>query len=180
VQVKDAVALHHFILLDGPRVGAVSEFLLRLLDPVLFTMWAVALVLFALARERPRVALAVAFVMALAPLSSDRLKPLLAHSHAQIGATHIGPASWPSGHATAALALVLCAVLVAPARLRAIVASLGVVFAAAVGCALLIRGWHMPSDVVGGYLMAALWTALAVAGLRIADRRWPVVRSGRS
>ena len=46
-------------------------------------------------------------------------------------------------------------------------------FAVAVGCALLILAWHMPSDVLGGYLVAALWTALAVAALRAADRRWP-------
>ena len=30
-----------------------------------------------------------------------------------------------------------------------------------------------PSDVVGGYLLAGLWMALAVAGLRAAERRWP-------
>ena len=52
-------------------------------------------------------------------------------------------------------------------------ASIGAVFAVAVGCALLILAWHMPSDVLGGYLVAALWTALAVAALRAADRRWP-------
>ena len=39
-------------------------------------------------------------------------------------------------------------------------------FALAVGCALLILAWHMPSDVLGGYLVAVLWMALAVAGLR--------------
>jgi membrane-associated phospholipid phosphatase len=50
---------------------------------------------------------------------------------------------------------------------------LGAVFALMVGCALLILAWHMPSDVLGGYLTAALWMALAVAGLRAAERRWP-------
>ncbi len=79
------------------------------------------LVAVALARERPRVALAVVLVMALAPLSSETLKPLLAHPHVQIGTLHIDAASWPSGHSTAALALALCAVLVAPARLRPLV-----------------------------------------------------------
>lgn len=175
--VRDAVALRDFTLLEGPRVNAIANFLLHLLDPLLFTIWGLALVLFALARERARVALAVTVVMALAPLSADRLKPLLAHPHARAGAIHLGPASWPSGHATAAMALALCAVLVAPPRLRPVVAVLGAVFALAVGCALLILAWHMPSDVVGGYLMAALWMALAVAGLRVADRRWPSLRS---
>jgi membrane-associated phospholipid phosphatase len=177
VQVKDAVLLEHFTGLEGPHVNSVATFLLRLLDPLLFTVWGVALVLSALARGRPRVALAVALVMTLAPLSADRLKPLLAHHHAHVGVIHVNAASWPSGHSTAALALVLCAMLVAPARMRLAIAALGGVFAAAVGCALLIRAWHMPSDVLGGYLIAALWTALAVAGLRAADRRWPAARS---
>jgi membrane-associated phospholipid phosphatase len=178
-QVRDAAALHRFTLLDGPRVNATAEFLLHLLDPSLFTIWGVALVLFATARRRPRVALAVTLVLGLAPLSADGLKPLLAHPHVRVGETHISSASWPSGHATAALALTLCAVLVAPTRLRPAVAALGAAFSAAVGCALLIRSWHLPSDVLGGYLLAGLWMALAVAGLRSADRRWPSERLSR-
>jgi membrane-associated phospholipid phosphatase len=177
--VRDAVALHDFTLLGRPHVDTIANFLLDLLDPALFTLWAVLLVAFALSRGRPRVALAVACVMGFAPLTAETLKPLLAHSHAQVGYTYIDPASWPSGHATAAVALVLCAVLVAPMWLRPAVAALGGVFAVAVGCSLLILAWHMPSDVLGGYLVASLWMALAVAGLRAADRR-ERVRRGES
>jgi membrane-associated phospholipid phosphatase len=178
--LRDAVLLHRFTLLDSGIVNTVAEGLVRLLDPALFTIWGVALVLFALARERPRVALAVALVLGLAPLSAERLKPLLAHPHVQIGLTHIGPASWPSGHSTAAAILALCAVLVSPARLRPLVGALGGVFVLAVGVALLIRAWHMPSDVLGGYLLAALWMALAVAALRASQRRWPERRRTES
>ncbi len=172
-QAKDAVALYDFTLLSRPHLDAIGEFLLHLLEPGLFVLWGVALVATALARERPRVALAVVAVMGLAPLTAETLKPLLAHPHLQVGMVHIGAASWPSGHSTAALTLVLCAVLVAPARLRPLVAVPGAVFAAAVGCFLLIMAWHMPSDVLGGYLVATLWMALAVAALRAAERRWP-------
>jgi membrane-associated phospholipid phosphatase len=171
--VRDAVALHDFTLLDGSHTAAATKFLLHLLDPLLFTVWGLALVLIALARRRPRVALAVVAVMALAPLSSEVLKPLLAHPHARVGMTQVGPASWPSGHATAAAALALCAVLVAPARRRAPVALVAAAFTLTVGVALLIGAWHMPSDVLGGYLMAVLWMALAIAGLRASERRWP-------
>jgi membrane-associated phospholipid phosphatase len=172
-QARDSLALRDFVLLSGPGVSAVANFLLSLLDPPLLTLWGIALVLCAMARARPRVALAVALVLALAPLSADALKPLLAHPHSRVGTVYIGPASWPSGHATAALALALCAVLVAPRRLRPAVAGLGAVFSVAVGCSLLIRAWHMPSDVLGGYAMAALWMALAVAALRATDARLP-------
>jgi membrane-associated phospholipid phosphatase len=176
VRLRDAAALRDFTTLSHPSVDAVANFLIGLLDPLLFTIWGFALVAIALARGRPRVAAAVALVMALAPLSAEVLKPLLAHPHAQAGAVRIGAASWPSGHSTAAVMLVLSAVLVAPARMRPLVATLGGVYALAVGCALLIRAWHMPSDVLGGYLLATLWMAIAVAALRAADRRWPADR----
>jgi membrane-associated phospholipid phosphatase len=174
--VRDAIALHDFTLLSRPHVDAVANLLLELLDPALFTLWAVLLIAFALVRGRPRVGLAVACVMGLAPLTAETLKPLLAHPHARIAQTYIDPASWPSGHATAAVALALCAVLVAPMWLRPAVVAVGGVFAVAVGCSLLILAWHMPSDVLGGYLVASLWMALAVAGLRAADRREGVRR----
>jgi membrane-associated phospholipid phosphatase len=175
--VRDAVLLHRFTLLDSGQVDTAARALPRLLEPYLFTIWGIALVLFALARERPRVALAVAMVMALAPLSAELLKPLLAHPHASIGSTQVvNAASWPSGHSTAAAALALCAVLVSPARLRPLIGALGGLFVLAVGAALLIRAWHMPSDVLGGYLLAALWMALAVAALRASQRRWPARR----
>jgi membrane-associated phospholipid phosphatase len=172
-RVRDASALHDFTQLSTPHVARIAEFALHLVDPVMLIFWGAALVLVALARGRGREALAVSAVIALAPLSADRLKPLLAHPHTSVGEVHIGAASWPSGHSTAALALALCAVLVAAPRLRPLVALGGAAFALAVGASLLIQAWHMPSDVLGGYLMAALWAAVALTVLRAAERRWP-------
>jgi membrane-associated phospholipid phosphatase len=169
--VKDAVALYDFTLLGGPRLDEVANALLQLLDPVLYTLWGLMLVAVALRRRRPRLALAVALVLGLAPLTAEMLKPLLAHPHAWVGDNWVKAASWPSGHATAAMALTLCAVLVAPRRLRPTVAALGAMFVAGVGLSLLILAWHLPSDVLGGYLVGTLWVALAVAGLRAADAR---------
>jgi hypothetical protein len=63
------------------------------------------------------------------------------------------------------MTLALCAVLVAPPALRAAAAVLGGGFAVAVGYALLVLGWHYPSDVLGGFLVAGLWASLAVAVL---------------
>jgi membrane-associated phospholipid phosphatase len=178
IHLRDAVALHDMALLNRPRVESVGNFLLHLLDPVLFLCWGGALVAAAVAQARPRVALAVVAVLGVAPLTAETLKPIMATAHASVGGTHIGPASWPSGHATAATALVLSAALVAPARLRPLVAGIGAAFAAVIGVFLLILAWHMPSDVIGGYLLASLWMALAVAVLRGADRRWPPRRAG--
>lgn len=176
-EVRDTALLRDFTRLDGPHVGAVCKVLLGVLNPLLFTIWGLALVLFAIARSRPRTALAVVAVMALAPLSAELLKPLLAHPHVRIGWTHIGAASWPSGHATAATALALSAVLVTPARLRPAALIGALAFMLAVGAALLIREWHQPSDVLGGYLLGALWASLALAALRLCERLRPSPRA---
>ncbi len=173
IHLKDAVALYEFTTLGRPRLDKGLEVLLELLNPAEFVLWGVALVAVAIARDRPRVAFAVALVLGLAPLSAEELKPLLAHSHDHIGNVSIGAASWPSGHATAATALAICAVLVAPRRARRPVAIVAAAFVLAVCVALLVLAWHMPSDVLGGILLASLWTALAVAGLRVAERLRP-------
>ncbi len=172
-EIRDTALLRDFTRLNGQSIGAVCKVLLSLLEPLLFTIWGLALVLVAFARSRPRVALAVVSVMALAPLSAEVLKRLLAHPHVTIGFTHVGAASWPSGHATAATALALSVVLVAPRRLRPAALLAALAFMLAVGTALLIREWHLPSDVLGGYLTGTLWALLALAALRAFERRWP-------
>jgi membrane-associated phospholipid phosphatase len=171
--VKDAVALHDFTELSAPRLDLLANWLLSLLDLTRYILWGVALLSVALARGRPRVALAVVAIMALAPLTSELLKPLLAHSHVQIGWSTIVDASWPSGHSTAAMSLALSAVLVSPRDLRPAVAAIGTIFAVAVGFSLLVLAWHMPSDVFGGYLVAGLWSALALAALCFSEQRRP-------
>jgi membrane-associated phospholipid phosphatase len=173
VRYRDASLLHDLAGADSPGFESIGNFVLHLLEPLLFTIWGTALVLIALARSRPRTAVAVAAVMGLAPLTSETLKPLLAVHHDVVGGTHVSPGSWPSGHSTAALALALSAIMVAAPRWRALVAVLGVGFAAFVGIDLLVLVWHMPSDVLGGYLMASLWAALALAGVRVSERLWP-------
>jgi hypothetical protein len=128
--VKDAVALYDFTLLGGPHLDEVANALLHLLEPALYILWGVLLIAIALWRQRPQVALAVGVVMGMAPLTAELLKPLLAHPHAQIYGDEITAASWPSGHARAATARVMCAVLVAPRQLRPTVAVLGALVAA--------------------------------------------------
>jgi membrane-associated phospholipid phosphatase len=175
VHLRDAVLLNDFTKLSRPAVDGPARDLLHLLDPLLYTVWALLLVGAALLRGRPRVALAIAVVAPAAPGVAEVLKPLLAHPHDSVGWQWVGAASWPSGHATAAMTLVLCALLVAPHRLRPLVAALGCAFAVAVGCSLLILAWHMPSDVLGGYLLAALCVSLAVAAMGAA---WDEPRRG--
>jgi hypothetical protein len=109
-----------------------------------------------------------------ANVTTELLKPLLAvpGTHSMLGTITSHPtAAWPSGHATAAMSLALGLVLAAPARHRPAAAALGALFAVAVSYSFLTLGWHYPSDVVGGFLVAVTWTQLAIAGVAIGDAR---------
>lgn len=171
---EDAAVLRWFAELERPRLDKAATSATKLLDPLAFVIWSAALVGIALARRRPRIAVAVAAILTLAPLTTELLKSLLAHRHAPIGrGLYIPAASLPSGHSTAALALALSAVLVMPRALRLLVAALGALCAVGIGFCQLVLARHMPSDVLAGYLVASLWTALAIAALRASGSRWP-------
>jgi membrane-associated phospholipid phosphatase len=176
----DQGALQGFDNLRGARVDHASQTLASLADPAPYIVIGLILVAIALLRGRPRLALVVAFVLSGSSVTTQILKPLLAaHRFAPfLGGAQIANGSWPSGHSTAAMALALCAVFVATPRMRPFVAAGGAAFALAVSFSILILGWHYPSDVFAGHLVAATWTALGISALWAADLRWPE-RTGR-
>ncbi len=116
----------------------------------------------ALLRRRPYQAAAAAVALVGANASGRVLKAALAEPRG----FDIDADSWPSGHATAAMSLALCLVLVAPVRWRPVAGAIAAVFALTVGVAIMITGGHFSSDVLAGFLLAALWMGLAVAGMR--------------
>jgi membrane-associated phospholipid phosphatase len=172
---RDAAMLHGFMGLDRPRVHEAIVILAHLADPAPYALAGLALVGVALVRGLRWRAGAVVALLAVTGASTQVLKHLLAQPRFEdwLGAEQVGEAAWPSGHSTAAMTLALCAVLVAPAALRFAVAVAGGAFAVGVGYAVVVLAWHFPSDVLGGFLMAGIWTALAVAGLRLVERRAP-------
>jgi membrane-associated phospholipid phosphatase len=171
-QAGDSATLGGFTSLNRGHAADIATWLAHLCDPPTYGLLGAVLVAVALVRGRRRVALAVPVVLVGAELTTQVLKPLLATPRgSEWLQSNIGAASWPSGHATAALALALCAVLVAPPRLRGAVAVLGAAFAAAVAYAILVLAWHFPSDVLGGFLVAATWALLAVAALAAWEQR---------
>jgi hypothetical protein len=64
----------------------------------------------------------------------------------------------------------LCAVLVSPPALRALAATFGCGLVLAVSYSILILGWHFPSDVLGGFLVAGTWTWLTLTVLLRIER----------
>ncbi len=148
----------------------------NLCDPNPYVFLAAIPAIAALVRRRPRVLLAVGVILLGANLTTQLLKPLLPPLPSEILYninTTLSGATWPSGHATAAMSLAMCCVIAAPPRLRPAVAALGAAFSVAVSYSFLALVWHYPSDVFGGFLVAWTWTMLAVAGISIADARWP-------
>jgi membrane-associated phospholipid phosphatase len=83
-----------------------------------------------------------------------------------------GHNSFPSGHVTAAMAIVLMLMLVLPPRIRPFVVAAGALGVAWVASATVALGWHRLSDTIGGGLVVAAVCCLAAVA--------PVVRSRRA
>jgi membrane-associated phospholipid phosphatase len=173
VKRADVAILNGFAELHRPRLDRVTNFVAQLCDPHPYVVLASVPVLVALARGRPRVAITVGAIMLAANETTQLLKPLLAAPRDTVSWDLIPNASWPSGHATAAMSLALCMVIAVPARRRPVVAALMAGFAIAVCYSFLELGWHYPSDVLGGFLVASTWTLLGAAGLSLYEARRP-------
>jgi membrane-associated phospholipid phosphatase len=167
--------------LGRPRVNLLATRIANLCNPNPWVYFAAVPVLIALARRRWRAALAICSIELGANVTTQLLKPLLASPrtgpvfHGQV---KVAAASWPSGHATASMSLVLCLVLASSPRLRPYIAALGAAFVVGVVYSFLTLGWHFPSDVLGGFLVAATWTLVAVGCVwASSDRRWAAARA---
>jgi membrane-associated phospholipid phosphatase len=168
VRVRDRAILHGFVGLDRPSVHSEINVLAHLCDPLPYALAGLACVGVALARRRGWRSLAVLSLLVVTGATTQALKHVLAHprftewlgTDNQISAT-----AWPSGHSTAAMTLALCAVLVAPPAWRLAAGVVGGTFAVGVGYAVLVLARHFPSDVLGGFLVAGMWTSLAIAAL---------------
>lgn len=174
---RDAAMLHGFLGLDRPSVHRAIWFLAHLCDTLPYACAGMLCIAVALARRRGWRALAVACLLAVTGITTQLLKHALAQPRLEHWLPEqVATNSWPSGHSTAAMTLALCAILVAPPALRASAAMLGGAFAVGVGYAVLVLGWHYPSDVLGGFLVAGLWTSLAVAVLHRVEAPEPARR----
>lgn len=178
VKRADASILSGFIGLSGPRVDRLTNAIASLCDPGPYVLLAAMPVAVALLRGRPRVALTLLLILAGANETTELLKPLLAAPHdavPSLGPFQVSDASWPSGHATAAMSLCMSWVIAVPARRRPVVAAVMAAFAVAVCYSFLELAWHYPSDVLGGFLVAAVWTSIGIAALSTYEAHRPAL-----
>jgi membrane-associated phospholipid phosphatase len=135
------------------------------------------IVLIAILRNKPHLALTAAVIVGGANLTTQLLKSSILSRPTLTDPDPLGP-SFPSGHSTVAFSLVIALVLVVPARARGTTAVLAFAYAALVGMGVVTAGWHRPSDVIGAQLVVIGWSAFTVAGL-LAWRGAARIRSAR-
>jgi membrane-associated phospholipid phosphatase len=179
-RVRDTAMLHDFVALDRPSVHPFFETLSGLADPLPYALLGLLCIAVALVRRRPWRAFAVLSLLIVTGVTTQVLKHALAEPRftSWLGARdQIDATAWPSGHSTAAMTVALCAVMVAPPALRVVTSLIAGAFAIGVGYSVLVLAWHFPSDVLGGFLVAGLWTSLAVAALHRIEKPEPVQRS---
>lgn len=155
--------------------GTLADAVANLGDPLpIVAMLAVACGI-ALLRGRSTDAFAAVLVVAGANVTTQLLKVLLAHPRvkAAIGGNPFEPNTFPSGHTTAAVSIAIAYAFVVPATLRSLMLAVGAAFALAVGCSVVVIGWHYPSDVLGGFLIAAGWGFAILAAKRAVAPRTP-------
>ena len=168
----DANALQGFLGLQSIDSYTVMRKLGHLGDAKWVIPQAAILIGVALLRGRPRLALAVVALVGLTSVSSQLLKALFEYPRYD-GFAQVAAKAFPSGHSTAAMAIAIAGVLVAPQRVRPFAAVAGCALALTVGFSVVSVGSHFPSDVAGGFLLSATWGLLLAVALRWADARRP-------
>ncbi len=147
---------------ESERVRNRSEDLLSVITVSSLVTLTAALILTALARRRPRLAVGVGVVVFGSIIATEVLKKLVLTRPALVSE----PQHWventlPSGHSTIAIALGVGLVLVVPHRRRGIAAVVGFLFGAGIAVGTLTAGWHRPSDALAAVcVVSAVATAM--------------------
>jgi undecaprenyl-diphosphatase len=119
-------------------------------------------------KKRPKAGLIMLVFPSLAGATSSLLKQVFARPRPDI-VPHLdsfGNLSFPSGHATNAVAILLLAALLLPKRHRPFWIALGLSIALLIAASRVLLGVHWPSDVVAGLLLGA---GFALAGAALAN-----------
>jgi membrane-associated phospholipid phosphatase len=141
---------------------------------------AAVVVVFLIGLLRHRIVLAVAGVAVIGAsvVTAEYLKGALTRPNLVPGWPDDVGNSYPSGHTGVAMAVMFALILVAPYRIRGLVASCTAALATEIGALTIIARWHRPSDTLGadlmvlGYASAAVLILTALGQVRRAEPRF--------
>jgi membrane-associated phospholipid phosphatase len=163
---RDAAILRGFTGMYGSSIDAEIRVIAQAVDPLPYAFLGGLCIAVAVARRRMATAGAAAVALVGSGLTAQALKHVLGQPRYIPWLYGDSMANgWPSGHATAAMTLALCAVVVAPPTWRAAVALLACGCTISIAFATLALTWHYPSDVLAGLLLGGFWVSAALAAL---------------
>ncbi len=154
---------------EDPEITRATNDLLHLVTRTTLGLLTLAIVVVALIRRRPRLAVAAGAAITISVVTTELLKLRILSRPDLDGVAGIEQNSFPSGHATIGMALSLGLVLVAPHARRWVATLAAVVISTTFGIGVLATGWHRPSDTIGAYLVCvAAFSAVTAILMRVA------------
>ncbi|MCP1504073.1 membrane-associated phospholipid phosphatase [Curtobacterium herbarum] len=153
-----------------------SDTALNVISVPVILLLVVVIAAVAFARRRLAVGLGAGFVVLASAATSTLLKRIAERPEIAQSTT---PNSFPSGHATIALAALFAVLMVTPRRFRPLVLLVGAVYAVFVANQTVVYGWHRVSDIIGACAVALFWLGLVRALGPQVDRGARGDRDGR-
>lgn len=150
---------------EDPSVTKATNDLLHSVTRSTLVLLTGAIVVFALARRRVRLAISAGAAIICSVAVTEILKVHVLERQDLDGIAGIPQNSFPSGHATIGMAISLGVVMVAPHRARPLAAAVAIVVSMVFGVGVLATGWHRPSDTVGSYLVCVVVFGLVTLAL---------------
>jgi membrane-associated phospholipid phosphatase len=144
-----------------------SDTALNVISVPVILLLVVVIVAVAFARRRLAVGLGAGVVLLGSAATSSLVKRIAERPEIAQSTT---PNSFPSGHATVALAALFAVLMVTPRRLRPVVTLLGAAYAVFVANQTVVYGWHRVSDIVGACAIALFWLGIVRALGPLVDR----------
>ncbi|KQS09292.1 hypothetical protein ASG04_10575 [Curtobacterium sp. Leaf183] len=153
-----------------------SDTALNVISVPVILLLVIVIAAVALARRRLAVGLAAGVVVLASAGTSTLVKRIAVRPEIAQSTT---PNSFPSGHATIALASLFAVLMVTPRRFRPLVLLVGAAYAVFVANQTVVYGWHRVSDIVGGCAVALFWLGIVRAVGPLVDRGERGDRDGR-
>lgn len=153
-----------------------SDTALNVISVPVILLLVIVIAAVALARRRLAVGLAAGIVVLASAGTSTLVKRIAVRPEIAQSTT---PNSFPSGHATIALASLFAVLMVTPRRFRPLVLLVGAAYAVFVANQTVVYGWHRVSDIVGACAVALFWLGIVRAVGPLVDRGERGDRDGR-